>query len=265
MDTLKYGLHASRMLLKSHLQYPGSFFWHTVAMAVMTGGEFGAVLLLFSRFSSLGQWNGGEILLFFGMMQFSFSLVEWFARGVSSFSVMVQTGWFDTVLLRPRGTFVQLMFGQMDPRRLGSTLVGLTAIVMATHQTSIHWTWDKLICLLFSLAGTFALFLGLFLIEAVVSLFSVKSIEMVNILTYGGRTACQYPIDIYPKPMRALFLTVAPIGLTMHLPAAYILGKSLWGEAPWLAFVSPISGFIVLGLMLIIWRIGVRKYRSTGS
>lgn len=265
MDTLKYGLHASRMLLKSHLQYPSSFIWHTIAMAVMTGGEFGAVLLLFGRFTSLGQWSSGEVVLFFGMIQFSFSLVEWFARGVSSFSVMVHTGWFDTVLLRPRGTFVQLLFGQMDPRRLGSTLVGIAAILMATRLTNLVWTWDKLLCLLISLSGTFALFLGLFLIEAVVSLFSIKSIEMVNILTYGGRTTCQYPIDIYPKPMRFIFMIIAPIGLTLHLPAAYILNKAIWGEPSWLAFISPISGFVALGLMLIIWQRGVRKYRSTGS
>jgi len=265
MDTLKYGMHASRMLLKSHLQYFSSFFWHTISMAVMTGGELGAVLLLFGRFHSLGQWSGGEIFLFFGMMQFAFSLVECFGRGISSFGSMVQSGGFDTVLLRPRNAFVQVLFGQMDPRRLGSALVGLTAIIMATRLTGLVWTLSKLLCLLLALMGTFALFLGLFLIEAVLCIFSVKSIEIVNILTYGGRTACQYPIDIYPRPMRALFLYVAPIGLTLHLPAAYILEKSLLGEAHWMAFISPMAGFIVLAVMLLVWRIGVKKYRSTGS
>lgn len=265
MDTLRFGLHSSRMLLKSHLQYPGSFFWHTVAMAAMTGGELGAVLLLFGRFGALGQWSGGEILLFFGMMQFAFSMVEWFGRGISSFSPMVQSGGFDTVLLRPRGAFVQVLFGQMDPRRLGSALVGLAAMAMATHLTGLVWTTPKIACICIALAGTFALLLGLFLIEAVLCIFSVKSIEVINILTYGGRTACQYPIDIYPRPMRALFLFIAPFGLTLHLPAAYILDKPFLGEVPWMAFASPLSGFAILGLMLLVWRMGVRKYRSTGS
>ncbi len=265
MDTVKYYLHASRMLLKSHLQYPGSFFWHTVAMAVMTGGELCAVLLLFDRFTSLGKWSGGEILLFFGIMHFAFSLVEWFARGITAFDGMVRSGGFDTVLLRPRGALAQVLCSQMDPRRLGATLIGLAAMGMATRMTNLQWTTGKVLCLLEALLGTGALFTGLFLIEAVLCFFSVKSIEMVNILTYGGRTSCQYPIDIYPRPMRFLFLFVAPFALTTHMPVAYLLDKPIMGEAPWAAFVSPLAGFAVLAVMLLVWRVGVRKYRSTGS
>ncbi len=265
MDTVKYCLHASRMLIKSHLQYPGSFFWQTLSMMAMTGGELFAVLLLFERFTALGKWSGGEILMFFGMMQFAFSLVELFGRGITSFDLMVQSGSFDTVLLRPRGALLQVLCSQMDPRRLGSSLVGLAAIVMASRLTNLVWTWDKALCLLLSLLGSSALFIGLFLIEAVLCFFSVKSIEMVNILTYGGRTACQYPIDIYPRPMRALFMYVAPFALTTHMPVAYLLEKPLIGEAAHMAFVSPLSGFAVLAIMLLVWRMGVRKYRSTGS
>ena len=265
MDTLKYGMHASRMLIKGHLQYPGSFFWHTFSMMVMTGGDLVAVLLIFQRFSSLGKWSGGEILMFFGMMQLCFYLVEFLGRGISAFSVMIQSGGFDTVLLRPRGTLTQVIFSQMDPRRVGSILVGLAAMGVSSRIVHLHWTWDKVLCLLISLLGSSALLIGLFLIEAVLCFFSVKSIEMINILTYGGRAACQYPIDIYPGPMRVLFLFVAPFALTTHMPVAYLLGKPLIGEAPWVAFVSPLAGFAVLGIMLFVWRIGVRKYRSTGS
>ncbi len=265
MDTLKYGLHASRMLLKSHLQYPASFLWHTIAMAVMTGGELCAVLLLFDRFTSLGQWSGGEILLFFGIMHIAFSLGELFGRGITAFDLMVRSGGFDTVLLRPRGALTQVLCSQMDPRRLGATLIGLSAILLSSHLTGLQWTWSKMLCLAVALLGSSALFIGLFLIEAVLCFFSVKSIEMVNILTYGGRTSCQYPIDIYPRPMRFLFLFVAPFALTTHIPVAYLLEKPLMGEAPWMAFVSPLAGFVVLALMLLVWRMGVRQYRSTGS
>ncbi len=265
MDTLKYCLHASRMLLKSHLQYPDSFFWQTIAMTVMTGGELCTVLLLFNRFTALGKWSGGEILLFFGIMHFAFSLVELFGRGITMIGPMVQSGGFDTVLLRPRGTLLQVLCSQMDPRRFGAVLIGLSAFVMGSRVTNLHWTWEKIVCLLLSLLGSVALFIGLFLIEAVLCFFSVKSIEMVNILTYGGRTACQYPIDIYPRPMRFLFLFVAPFALTTHMPVAYLLEKPLLRELPWMAFVSPLAGFAVLAVMLLVWRIGVRKYRSTGS
>ena len=40
------------------------------------------------------------------------------------------------------------------------------------------------------------LILGLFMIEAVFCIYSVKSVELVNVLTYGGRSTCEYPADI---------------------------------------------------------------------
>ena len=89
--------------------------------------------------------------------------------------------------------------------------------------------------------------------------------ELVNALTYGGRSACQYPIDIYPRPLKILFSVVAPFALTMHVPASYILGKPLYGWPVWTAFVTPLSGALVLAVMIMLFYRGMRFYRSTGS
>ncbi len=113
--------------------------------------------------------------------------------------------------------------------------------------------------------GTTLLLVGLFLIEATVSFFSVKSIEMVNVLTYGGRTTCQYPVDIYPTPLRLLFTFVAPFALCMHLPVSWVLDKPLWGASYGAALLAPLAGAVFFGVMVRVWYWGVRHYRSTGS
>ena len=59
--------------------------------------------------------------------------------------------------------------------------------------------------------------LGLFMIEAILCIHSVKSIELANALTYGGRSACEYPSDIYPRALRILFTVIAPFALVMHV------------------------------------------------
>ena len=113
--------------------------------------------------------------------------------------------------------------------------------------------------------GSLLLLNGLFLIEATVSFFSVRSIEMVNVLTYGGKNCCQYPMDIFPEAFRWVFICLAPYGLTMHLPAAYILGKSILDFPVWAAFAGPMAGVVFLVIMFFIWRRGVAHYTSTGS
>ena len=109
------------------------------------------------------------------------------------------------------------------------------------------------------------LVLGLFLIEAVLCIHSVKLVELTNALTYGGRSACQYPIDIFPRPLRVLFTVVAPFALTLHVPAAYILGKPLYGWPDWMAFFTPLAGAAAFWILYAVFQKAMKFYRSTGS
>lgn len=262
---MRYVLHAMRMLLKSHAQYRASMVMQTAAQLVMTAGDLLAVLVLMDRFLHVGRWMPAEVLLFFGVMQLAFAMTECFGRGITSFQHMIGRGEFDTVLLRPRNLLLQVVCSQLDPRRFGSLAVGALAVALSGRALSLRWTAGRLLLLAETVAGSVFLLLGLFLIEATASFFSVRSIEMVNALTYGGRTTCQYPIDIYPKPVRLLFLCVAPIALCMHLPVSVLLGKPLFGVPASLAVLAPLSGPVFFLLMARIWYAGVRHYRSTGS
>ena len=60
------------MLIRSQLQYTGSFFMQTLAQLVMEGGELMVVILIVDRFESLKGWSGGNLYFFFGMMSVSF-------------------------------------------------------------------------------------------------------------------------------------------------------------------------------------------------
>ena len=262
---MRYMIHAMHLNLRSAAQYRASFLMATASQLVMTLGDLIAVLVLMERFTGLGQWQPGEILFFFGVMQVTFALVEFLARGITSFPPLVSSGRFDAMLLRPRRLLTQVACSQMDPRRLGVMIVGAAAMALASARLHILWTAEKAALLILAVLGSFLLLTGLFLIEATVSFFSVKSIEMINVVTYGGRTACQYPVDIYPAPLRTLFMYVAPFGLCMHLPVSVLLGKPLLDVPVWAAYLAPLTGGVFFLIMTLVWRVGVRHYRSTGS
>ena len=249
------------MLLKSHLQYPASFIMQTLAQLVMECGEMLAVILVIDRFESLKEWSGGNLFFFFGLMSVSFYITEFFGRGVTgNFPSMVRTGQLDSLLLRPRGILTQVLCSVIDPRRITCIAGGEVSLIMG-----ISWSVLKVLALIESVLMSCLLILGLFMIECIFCIHSVKSVELVNALTYGGRSACQYPVDIYPKPLKVLFSVVAPFVLTMHVPAAYILGKPLYGWPDWTAFVTPLSGAVVFIIMVMLFNRGIKFYRSTGS
>lgn len=266
MNTIRFCMHSIRMLMKSRLQYPLSFTVQTLAQLVMEAGEMLAVLLVIDRFGSLKEWSGGELLIFFGVMSITFYLTEIFGRGITGgIDSMIRQGGMDILLIRPRSVITQMVCRDVDPRRIGCIAVGMTALITGTAQIGLVWTAGRILLLLEAIFFGMMLVLGLFLIEATCSIFSVRSLEMVNTLTYGGRSACQYPIDVFPKPIRLIFSVIAPFSLTLHVPVSFIVGKPLFGWPQWTAFVCPLSGAVILAVMTVVFNIGIRHYRSTGS
>ena len=266
MDTVKLYWKSMGILLKSQLQYPASFIMQTFAQLVMEGGELLAVILIVDRFDSLNQWMPGDLYFFFGMMSVTFYLTEFLGRGVTgAFPSMVRSGQLDTLLLRPRGVLTQVLCSAIDPRRVACIAVGTAALILGSKMAGVEWTLLKALALTEAVLLGVMLVLGLFLIEAVLCIHSVKSVELTNALTYGGRSACQYPIDIFPRPLRVLFTVVAPFALTLHVPAAYILGKPLYGWPAWTAFVTPLAGAAAFWILYAVFQKAMKFYRSTGS
>lgn len=266
MNTIRLYLRSMGILLKSQMQYPLSFLLQTIAQLIMEGGEILAVILLMDRFDHLNQWTAGDLYFFFGLMSVTFYLTECFGRGVTgSFPSMVRTGQLDTLLVRPRGILTQVMCSAVDPRRITCIAVGTVSLVIGSRMAGVRWTAGNILLFAESVFCGFWLVLGLFMIEAVLCIHSVKSVEIANALTYGGRSACQYPVDAFPRPLRMLFTVIAPFALVMHVPASRILGKPLFGWPGWAAWISPLAGFVLFGIMFLVFSRAMRFYRSTGN
>ncbi len=266
MNTLRLYIRSMGILLKCQMQYPVSFLLQTLAQLIMEGGEMLAVILLMERFDHLNQWTAGDLYFFFGLMSVTFYLTECFGRGVTgSFPAMVRTGQLDTLLIRPRGILTQVICSAVDPRRIACIAVGTVSLIIGSRMAEVNWSVENMLLFAESVFCGFWLILGLFLIEGVLCVYSVKSVEIANALTYGGRSACQYPVDAFPRPLRMLFTVIAPFALVMHVPASRILGKPFFGWPAWTAWISPLAGFVLFGVMYLLFSRAMRYYRSTGN
>ncbi len=266
MDTVKLYLKSMGMLLKSQLEYPLSFILQTLAQLIMEGGEMLALILIIDRFDRLDRWQAGDLFFFFGIMAVTFYITECFGRGVTGeFPSLVRSGRLDTLLLRPRGVLTQVICSAVDPRRITCIAVGVTALAIGCRLSNVRWTFLKVLLMGEAVFFGVLLILGLFLIEAVFCIYSVKSVELVNAVTYGGRSACEYPVDIYPRPLRILFTAFAPFALVLQVPAGYILDKPLFPWPAWTAFLCPLSGAAAFGVIYLVFQKAMRHYRSAGS
>ncbi len=266
MNTVRLYIRSMRILMKSQMQYPLSFLLQTLAQLIMEGGEMLAVVLLVDRFDHLNQWSAGDLYFFFGLMSVTFYITECFGRGITgNFPSMVRTGQLDTLLIRPRGILTQVLCSAVDPRRITCIAVGTVSLILGSGLSHVEWTAANILLLAESIFCGFWLILGLFLIEAILCIHSVKSVEIANALTYGGRSACQYPADAFPRSLRMLFTVIAPFALVMHIPASRILGKPIFGWPAWIAWISPLAGIILFSVMFLLFSRAIRFYRSTGN
>jgi ABC-2 type transport system permease protein len=254
--------------LRSQLQYRLSFLLDVIATALMVAVEFGSIALVFDRFGNIGGWSLGEVAFLFGLAEIAFGFADMIFAGFDPpfFGQSVRRGTFDQLLLRPIDITVQVLGSDFTLRRLGKIAFGSAIFVYAVNATSITWSIAKLVYLPLVVAGMLCFFGGLFIIGATITFWTVDSIELVNIFTYGGSFLISYPMHIYQLWLRRLFTYFIPAIFLNYYPALYFLGRSDPLAVPtWAPFVAPIVGILTLFAGLTFWRVGIRHYQSTGS
>lgn len=110
------------------------------------------------------------------------------------------------------------------------------------------------------LGGT-VVFACLFLLYASLCFFTLEGLEFMNIFTDGAREYGKYPVNIYGKNVLKICTYIVPFALFQYYPFLYLSGKS---ENVYFAFL-PILGCLFLAPCYLLWRVGVRHYKSTGS
>ncbi len=264
-DTLRMYLRYVGISIRGQMQYRASFVMSAVAQFVTIATEFLAIWALFDRFGSQKGWSRPEVALFYGIVNIAFSLAETIGRGFDTFPAVVKAGDFDRLLVRPRSTALQVA-GREFQLRGGRLAQGILVLAWAVTAVGVNWTVARAGLLLATIAGGTCVFLGLFVLQATLSFWTIETLEIMNTVTYGGTETAQYPLDIYRTWFRRFFTFVVPLACVSYLPALAILGRpSPAGTPEALLWLAPLVGVAFLAIALRAWRFGEKHYLSTGS
>jgi len=252
-----------KILLKAQMQYRISFWLLSLGQFFIPFSVFAALYFLFERFGSIKGWTYYEVALCFSVIHIAFSISECFARGFDSFSGLVVRGEFDRILVRPRSTFMQVLGSKFEFTRIGRLLQGVVVLILAIWNLSIQWNIFKVATLVLMIISGISVFTGIFILAATLCFWTIQGIEVANIFTDGGREMSQYPLNIYKKWVTRFFTFVIPFGCVSYLPLMYILDKVEGNKL--LFMLTPLYGILFIFPCLLVWRFGVKHYKSTGS
>ena len=265
MRYLSLYFHFVKLRIRSQMEYRISFVFDLFAQTSISVIDFFMIAILFNRFKQLAGWSLWEVGFLYGMIGICFAVAEMVGRGFDVFQRYIVRGDFDTILIRPLGTFYQVFSHEFLLRRLGRVVQALIVLLIANSQLDISWSYAKVGYLLVSLISGTCFFIGLFVIAATTCFWTVQSIELINIFTHGGLFMGSYPFSIYRWWFRHFFTFIIPLACVNYFPSLFLLDKvgtvdvSLIGVQ-----LAPVAGFLFLGITALFWRWGVSRYQSTG-
>jgi len=222
---------------------------------------FLGILFMFDRFHEVKGYSFSEVLLCFSAMLMSYSLAEMFMRGFDLFSSTISNGEFDRILLRPRSIILLVVSGKIEFTRFGRILQATVMFTYGIIASEISWNLSKILTLFLMVFGGTVIFGCLFVIYASFCFFTLEGLEFMNILTDGAREYGKYPLDIYGKGVLKFCTYLVPYALFQYYPFLYLIGRT----DNWLFMFLPIVGCLFLLPSFLLWRYGVRHYKSTGS
>jgi len=260
---MKLYLKYISLLFRAQTQYKASFIMTVITQFIQPFALFAGIFFLFERFGNVQGWTLFEVFMNYAVIGMCFAAATCFARGFDTFATMIRTASFDRVLVRPRGTVLQVLGSGFDVKRIGHFLQATIVLAIAIVNVDVSWNFVRVIMLINMILGGSIIFSGIYMLEATAAFWTVDGLEFANIFTHGIQQHAVYPLGIFPRGITIFLTVVIPFGTVTYLPMQYLLGRI--DGIGWLYAFMPLAGGLFIFPCILAWRFGVSKYSSAGS
>jgi ABC-2 type transport system permease protein len=258
--------HLVAAQVRSQTQYRVSFVVELIGSVFFGALDVVTVVVMFRVTPTLGGFAFADVFLMSALATCAFAVADLLVGNVERLQVYVRSGLLDAVLVRPMGVLTQLAVMDVAARRIGRVVFGVAILGVAAAYAALPLTPGGLVLLAVTPIAGAVIFSAIFVATAAVAFWWIESGEIANGLTYGGLNFTQFPITIYGPMFRRLFAYGVGFAFVAYYPALALLDRPdpLGGPAV-LGYAAPLVAVAAAAGATVVWRAGVRHYRSTGS
>lgn len=249
------------MQLKSELEYRKAFIVSVFSKTASSIFSFISIWFLFEKFEKVDGYSFQEVLICFVMAFLGFSIAECFFRSFDHFDRLISDGEFDRILVRPRNIILQVLGSEIEFNRIGRSMVAIVIFIVLLVKSPELLQIDKFITLFFMIICTIIVYSALFILKAGITFFTIQGLEIMNIFTDGARDLTQYPLNIYHEWVRKFFTYILPLAFVNYYPLLYVIGRT----TNKLYMITPFVSLLFVIPCCLVWRVGLKKYKSVGS
>jgi ABC-2 type transport system permease protein len=248
------------------MAYRASFVMTAAGNFAATALDFVTIVLMFSHVEALGGFTLSEVAFLYGTASTSFGLADLLMGSMDRLGERVRDGTFDTLMLRPVPVLAQVAADRFALRRLGRIVQGLLVLGWSLPRAGVDWTAANVALLPVTLLVGAAIFGAVFVAGGAFQFWAGDAAQLQNSVTYGGATLLQYPPGLFSRDLVRGVTFVVPLAFVNWLPALHMMGRpDPLGLPGWVDFAGAPVAVVCCALSGLVWRAGIRSYRSTGS
>ncbi|MBI4100513.1 ABC-2 family transporter protein [Candidatus Microgenomates bacterium] len=217
------------------------------------------LLLLTSQTKIIAGYNLWQVAFFFLTFNLIDSLTQFFLREVYRFRLLVVSGNFDLVLVKPINPLFRVLAGGADILDLLSLPPLIIFLIYAAGKLG-PLALENIFLYLLLVFNAFLISIAFHTLVAAIGVLTTEvdnTIMLYRDLSNMGRL----PIDIYREPIRGFLTFVVPIGVMVTFPAKAIMNLLSFN----LVLVALVLGITFFGVSLWFWKFSLRHYSSASS
>ena len=248
--------------IKMRLAYRVDFVIDLVANLAAMGVQLAVLAVIFSKIEALRGWSYEQVLFIYGFSLLPLGLFNLVSLNIYRFSERyIIEGHFDRILLRPVNSLAQVLFSSFGMGGLNELLLGSAVLIHASRRMDLGFGPLDVLALVILAVTASMIFTGVFLGLTAVSFWMEDRMGLAppvyNVIRFS-----RYPVTIFNPLVRMLLTFVLPFAWVAFYPSAFFVGDEIFRRV---SLLTPLVGFATFGLAYAVWRIGVRRYASTGS
>lgn len=248
--------------IRANFRERGNFYRALLGSFAFQGAQFATLSVLLQSFGTIAGWGPAQVMLLFSARLLSHALAGLVFDQLSNFPAVIQTGEFDTFLIRPFSVLLQVLSRRLSLTVVADMCAGVVILIVSMVQLPTEWTVGQAILLGIAILGGALVEGAMKLLVAslavkyrVVNSLNTLSTDLVNEFAI-------YPTSVFGTT-GLLTLTVIPVALISFLPLTAVLRGQVPAVVPFpVAVLSPSWGVALFAFALFQFRRSVRTYIS---
>lgn len=260
------GLCFIKLSVLKQLEYPLYYISCFIMIPLMYGTGILLLFFVVKNYQALSGWTFPELAFLYGLGQTSHGLMMVFSVQNWWIENYVLHGDFDRMIVRPLDVFFQFTVKYINIVGIMDVLVGLTIFVYGCHMVGFEFSFGNIVKVLMVIIGAVILRSSLFTIFCSVAFWTKRSNSLFLLLNDFLERTTLYPMSIYPQMLQAGLTFIIPIAFISFYPASEFIGMDSSFSIPLsMALWTPLIGLVFAMIAAKVFKMGLKKYESSGS